>query len=314
MSPESLAHEPWDQLAVGQAFDALEPEDEAALFVHLPTCQRCRQLLEETRGVVTELAYAAEPADPPPALWQGIRDAVAASDRPALAAAPSSSPPPQPHPISPTRTARPGAPVVPSAATSGAAARGGASDASGPTRGRRLTDLNVARAARSNRSTGRPVWQRWAAAAGAAAALVGAVALGRFVVPVGHGNGAPRELAAVQSCLGTAGCHAVALHPAGTSGTAAVALVRGNRVRLLVDDIAPNDRARQIYVLWQQDANGTFKAVGTFDVTKEGRQIVDAGRLPDPYTNTAALAITREPGRTAPARPSTAPLIKGTVA
>ncbi len=75
-------HIRWEELAVGHAFSALEPEDEQLFLSHLRGCGLCERTLTETIAVASHLAYAAEPADPPAALREAIVDAVRRSGRP----------------------------------------------------------------------------------------------------------------------------------------------------------------------------------------------------------------------------------------
>jgi hypothetical protein len=77
------AHARWDELAAGHALNVLEPEDEHAFLDHLRGCDRCRDELASLKGVTAELAYAAEPAEPPADLGRRILDAAAA-ERPAV--------------------------------------------------------------------------------------------------------------------------------------------------------------------------------------------------------------------------------------
>ena len=76
------AHDEWEALAAGHAFNALEPEDEHAFLAHLAGCDRCKRDLESYQGVGAGLAYGAEPAEPPADLGRRILDAAAA-ERPA---------------------------------------------------------------------------------------------------------------------------------------------------------------------------------------------------------------------------------------
>lgn len=76
MTESTTNHDPWEQLAVGHALDALEPADEAALLAHLPSCPACRRTLENARAAMADLAHGTEPAEPPPALWTELREAA----------------------------------------------------------------------------------------------------------------------------------------------------------------------------------------------------------------------------------------------
>ena len=74
-------HEHFAELAVGYALYALEPEEEQLFLTHLAACAACEQAVAEHAETLSHLAYAAEPADPPPALLEGIREGVRASGR-----------------------------------------------------------------------------------------------------------------------------------------------------------------------------------------------------------------------------------------
>jgi anti-sigma factor RsiW len=75
------SHELYEQLAVGHALSALEPEDEQAFLAHLPGCAACERALAEHTETLAHLAYEVEAAEPPPGLLDGIRAGVAASGR-----------------------------------------------------------------------------------------------------------------------------------------------------------------------------------------------------------------------------------------
>jgi hypothetical protein len=78
-------HDTYDELVAGFALDALEPEDEHIFLAHLGTgCALCARSLRELGGVAADLAYAAEPAEPPARLKDSILAAVRADARPVL--------------------------------------------------------------------------------------------------------------------------------------------------------------------------------------------------------------------------------------
>ncbi len=92
---------------------------------------------------------------------------------------------------------------------------------------------------------------------------------------------------------------------------AAVAVLTGDAVSLVVDGLAPND-AGSTYVLWEQSRFGGLRALGTFDVRADVEVVRDFP-LRSGQDRVAALAITREQGRSAPARPQVAPVASGAV-
>jgi anti-sigma factor RsiW len=57
-------HEVFDELAVGWALHALEPEDEAIFARHLPGCARCAETVAETTEVMAGMASDLPPAAP----------------------------------------------------------------------------------------------------------------------------------------------------------------------------------------------------------------------------------------------------------
>lgn len=97
--------EAYEELAVGWALHALEPQDAQLLAPHLEGCARCRQVVDETTEVMAVMATGAPPAEPPPALGRRLMDAVAATpQRPPGESATGS--------VSAGRGARPSAPPV----------------------------------------------------------------------------------------------------------------------------------------------------------------------------------------------------------
>ena len=83
-------HDQYAELAVGYALYALEPEEEQIFLAHLGACAACEQAVAEHTETLAHLAYAAEPADPPPGLLEVIREGVRASGREATFAPPVS--------------------------------------------------------------------------------------------------------------------------------------------------------------------------------------------------------------------------------
>jgi ferric-dicitrate binding protein FerR (iron transport regulator) len=74
--PRRGEHEAFDELAVGWALHALEPEDEELFAAHLPTCPRCRRTVGETADVMGALAGDLPPVAPPERLRERLRAAV----------------------------------------------------------------------------------------------------------------------------------------------------------------------------------------------------------------------------------------------
>ncbi|MDT7573641.1 MAG: hypothetical protein QOE05_3815 [Actinomycetota bacterium] len=81
MSTHDTAHESYEELAVGYALSALEPDDEQQFVDHLRGCAVCARALAEHTETLGHLAYAADAETPPPSLLEGIRAGVASSGR-----------------------------------------------------------------------------------------------------------------------------------------------------------------------------------------------------------------------------------------
>jgi hypothetical protein len=74
-------HEQWEELAVGHALGALEPEDDQTFADHLRECDQCRRVLADMEAVTAQLAYGVDAVEPPPALLESIMSEVRTSDR-----------------------------------------------------------------------------------------------------------------------------------------------------------------------------------------------------------------------------------------
>ena len=75
-------HASWEELAVGHALHALEPEDEETFLAHLRGCARCERLLDDARAAAADLAYAAPSLEPPEQLRRRISAIPGAEHRP----------------------------------------------------------------------------------------------------------------------------------------------------------------------------------------------------------------------------------------
>lgn len=71
-------HARFEELAVGHALSALEPEDEQVFRQHLATCTACQRDVQEHHETMALLALSVDPVAPPPSVLEGIRAAVAA--------------------------------------------------------------------------------------------------------------------------------------------------------------------------------------------------------------------------------------------
>jgi hypothetical protein len=81
MNAAETSHTPYEQLAVGHALSALEPEDEQRFLAHLPGCAACTRSLAEHTETLAQLAYDVVSEAPPASILEGIRTGVTASGR-----------------------------------------------------------------------------------------------------------------------------------------------------------------------------------------------------------------------------------------
>ena len=78
---EAEGHVVFDELAVGWALHALEPEDESIFAVHLGGCARCTQTVAETSEVMAAMAADLPVAEPSDALRTRLAAAVAETEQ-----------------------------------------------------------------------------------------------------------------------------------------------------------------------------------------------------------------------------------------
>ena len=76
MTADHTEHAPFDELAVGWALHALEPEDESLFVAHLAGCDRCAVTVAETRDVMSAMATDLPQPEPSEGLLHRIRAAV----------------------------------------------------------------------------------------------------------------------------------------------------------------------------------------------------------------------------------------------
>lgn len=149
----------------------------------------------------------------------------------------------------------------------------------------------------------------------AAAAAVLVLSLGVWNVALhrekSQGDLRAGQLAAAVSALEGGAKHRVQLTDA-RGLPVAIAVVRGDdTVSLVVDGLAPNNASSSTYVLWQKGQYGVMRAIGTFDVRGKGVDVVKNLPLARDVMGVVGFAVTREQGRTAPARPGGFPVADG---
>ena len=278
--PRRGEHEAFDELAVGWALHALEPEDEELFAAHLPTCPRCRQTVGETADVMGALAGDLPPVAPPERLRERLRAAVEETEQLSRPAREEERTPPVP-PSVPDRPA----PVYrfePPAT--------GAHRAPFPVR------------AVDPRSS----WRRVVPNALVAAAVAAILALGTWNVVLSSAREEARAAAAEQAqlvdALLTPGQATIA--PLTADGaTLATVVAREGQVQVVTQGLRPNDVRDQTYVVWGL-SGGTPAPLGTFDVTSPQPALRTVGSAPSGLDAYTGYAVSLEPGRSAPPEPS----------
>ena len=263
-------HEEFDQLAVGWALHALEPEDEAVFSRHLPGCDRCARTVAETEEVMGAMATDLPQAEPS----EGLRSRLlAAVERTEQVRRPEVAPPTDPQAAL--------APVgIPRRAPSGAS------------KGRPAGGFSSLR--------------RHGPALALAAALAGIVALGVWNVSLSTARDRAETVAAEQSAvvdeLLRPGAQVVA-QLADDTGTVATVVRQDGTLQVVSQGLSVNDDNEETYVLWGIQGEEPV-AVGTFDVARSRLDLQPVGSTEAGSGTFDAYAVSLESGRQPPATPS----------
>ncbi|MGY1650419.1 anti-sigma factor domain-containing protein [Geodermatophilus sp. SYSU D01119] len=301
MSPRHDDHEEFDELAVGWALHALEPEDEARFAPHLAGCTRCARTVAETSEVMAALAGDLPPAEPSEGLRDRLREAVERTEQ---------VPPP------PSAAGEPGAVSPGPAGTPASAPR----PVPGPAGGRRRTDVPGAGGA--TRATGFPgyvpppageerpartAWRRVLPNALVAAAVAAILALGTWNVVLSSARDEARAAAAeqadvVQSLL-QPGRATIAPVTDDDGHDVATVVAREGELQVVTHGLGVNDRDRTTYVVWGMTAADPVP-LGTFDVVSPQTDLRAVGSASTGLDDYEAYAVSIEPGRQMPSEPT----------
>ncbi|MGY1809207.1 anti-sigma factor domain-containing protein [Blastococcus sp. SYSU D00669] len=272
-------HALYDELAVGWALHALEPEDEAAFSLHLPDCARCARTVAETSDVMAALATDLPPAEPSAELGDRLRAAVQRTEQ-----------------VRPADEDRPPADdLAPLAEV--------AADHEPP---RQASGFPLYEHGRPGTAPQRSQWRRLLPSALVAAVVAALLALGTWTVVLGDARDRAESTVAEQSeimqSLLRPGQATIA--PLSHEDTVVATVVaRDGQLQVVTQGLGMNDTASQIYVVWGM-GDGDPVPLGTFDVVRSQMDLrtVGSDRIGlDDYTG---YAVSIEPGRHAPATPS----------
>jgi hypothetical protein len=76
-------HADYELLVTGRSLNALEPEEDERLFVHLRMCAPCRLALALFEEVAAELGRATRTITPSPILWRAVASSAGGASLPA---------------------------------------------------------------------------------------------------------------------------------------------------------------------------------------------------------------------------------------
>jgi Anti-sigma-K factor rskA len=271
-------HETYDELAVGWALHALEPEDEALFTLHLPDCTRCARTVAETSEVMAALAADLPPAEPPQDLRERIRSAVEETEQVRSPALPP-APPVTPFDDGPARRPAAGPPAHRPAA-------------SATWRPRRVP-TSAWRARMPH------------ALVAAAAALV--VGLGVWNVVLSTSRQQAEETAAQQQhivdSLLAPGQATIAPLADRDGHRVATVVARHGQIQVVTSGLDVNNEASTTYVVWGMRQAAPVP-LGTFDVVRPRLDLRTVGSSRTGLDGFSGYAISLEPGRKAPAKPT----------
>jgi hypothetical protein len=277
-------HEPFDELAVGWALHALEPEDEAVFAAHLPGCARCARTVAETTEVMGALALDLPQPEPGEGLRERLRAAVEETEQ--VPSAPAGTP------TEPEELPRPAAAPRPDPAprTGGATGFPGYSP---PAPSARPDDA-------------RPSWRRVLPNALVAAAVAAILGLGTWNVVLSTARDDAVAVAADQARIvdallepGTATIAPLS----GDDGQVATVVARDAQVQVVVHGLSVNDDEAETYVVWGVTADDPV-ALGVFDVVRSETDLRTVGSTSTGLDGFDGYAISIEPGRQAPSVPT----------
>ncbi|GAA3432655.1 anti-sigma factor [Kutzneria kofuensis] len=244
---------PNEELAVGWALRALEPDDEHAVRVHLPGCPLCQETVRSTEQVTALLGGSVPQEEPPARLRQKVLGAVARTPQEAY----------EPLPF-----------------------RIGSSLSEAPDRPAEIVGHPRPR-------------NRVAQLAAAAVVLVLAVAVGVLGWQVSRLDGQQQVQAQVLAVLGDPAMHRTVLRES-DGQEAAVLLSTPDSAAVMPLGLRPNNAADHTYVVWGL-STGTPVALSSFDVNGATAQLLAWNSAAAQHQK---FAISLEPGRALPAKPS----------
>ena len=287
-------HQTFDELAVGWALHALEPEDEAAFAVHLRSCERCARTVTETVDVMAAMAADLPVAEPSADLHARLRAAVEETEQTIVPAAPAQ------------RVERRSAAARETPAGGRPAERPGSADLP--------RDEAPAQVHRPPLSA----WRRRLPAALVAAAVAAIVGLGIWNISLNTSReemqATVAEQAEIMEALLRPGQATVAPLATDDGDPVATVVAREGEVHVVTDGLSLNDRDASTYVVWGlPEGDDEPVPLGTFDVLRAEMDLRTVGSDRTGLDDYSTYAVSLERGREAPEQP-TQIVAKGQVA
>jgi hypothetical protein len=261
-------HETLDELAVGWALHALEPEDEAVFVLHLPGCARCSATVAETTEVMGSMALDLPHAEPSQDLRSRLLAAVETTGQ------------------------------LPARAASAAPSQGAPSGAQEPAPVRSLHSGGK----RSRWRRALPA----SLVAAAVAAIVGLGLWNVFLASsqerLEETVASQEEVMAVLLSPGQATI--APLQRVDEEGrTVATVVARSDELQVVTNGLSVNDADATTYVVWGL-GEGPATPLGTFDVTRSQMDVRPVGSRSTDLDGFPMYGISLEPGQEAPPEPT----------
>jgi len=272
-------HRSWDELAVGWALHALEPEDETLFAAHLADCASCARTVAETSEVMAAMAADLPQAEPSEGLRERLRAAVEETEQ---------------QPVEPPAQ-RPAPSAVPPATPAAPRPAGGSTSTS---------EIRVPR--RSRALDRRPTWRRVLPTALVAAAVAAVLSLSAWNVVVTGDRNAAQATAAQQErmleeLLSPGRVAIAALDDGGR--TVGTVVARADQVQVVATGLPVNDSHDTTYVVWGMGGEMP-EPLGEFDVVTPQMDLRTVGSSKTGLDEFSQYAISIEPGRQAPSYPT----------
>jgi len=272
-------HVEWDELAVGWALRALEPDDEDRFSVHLYGCQRCQVSVQDTGRLLTAVVEQLPLQSPSPELRSRLLAEVGKTRRN--------------RELTPARpeSALPGGEVIDLAAARSHSLASGARV--GPRVGQ----------------GGRRKWTTISRLVAAAAAVLAIAGLGIWNVDLqtdrDNATSVAENRGQILRDLAAAGeVNMTPLHD-GDGQAVATLVIGSSQAMVMTNGLSVNDRGEEIYVLWGlQEAGEQPQALGTFDVVDTELDMRTVGSTVAGLDTFNGYAVTIESGRRAPDTPT----------